>query len=224
MKNIKLRRNVPWFIFALLCLWYFVSNKDWEESTILIAFSVIFIILYNKYRKKFVKCEIKDQMEKFKTDMAALIATVLIGVIIFSFINAFTKTVFWLSMVSLAIFIFLSWIITYKLGSFILTEINPKKKSLFFGDLIESIFERTTSLIAFLIVISFFILNTKFYKLNPSFAQVVKIDLPILALLLPTIKMCNFILSEYYDYEKKEQAKQKQQKQEKYKYDFYNYD
>lgn len=224
MKKIKLRRNVPWVIFVLLCLWYFVSNKNREESTILIVFSFIFIILYNKDRKKFAKCEIKDQMEKFKTNMAVLIATELTAVIIFSFINAFTKTVFWIPMASLAIFIFLSWIITYKLGSFILTEINPKKKSLFFWDLIESIFERTTSLIAFLIIISFIILNNKFYKLNPSFAQVVKIDLPILALLLPTIKMCNFILSEYYYYEKKEQAKQKQQKQEKYKYDFYNYE
>lgn len=224
MKKIKFRRNVPWVIFVLLCLWYFVSNKNREESTILIVFSFIFIILYNKDRKKFAKCEIKDQMEKFKTNMAVLIATELTAVIIFSFINAFTKTVFWIPMASLAIFIFLSWIITYKLGSFILTEINPKKKSLFFWDLIESIFERTTSLIAFLIIISFIILNNKFYKLNPSFAQVVKIDLPILALLLPTIKMCNFILSEYYYYEKKEQAKQKQQKQEKYKYDFYNYE
>lgn len=203
-------------------MWDLVNSKNLIES-ILLVFSIILIILYNKDREKFVNCEIKDKMEEFKTNMVALIVTELTFIIIFSFINVFTKTVFWGPMVSLAIFIFLSWIITYKYGSIILTEINPKKKSLFFWNLIESIFERTTSLIAFLMVISFIILNNKFYDFDPLFEQVVKINLPILALLLPTIKMYNFIISEYYEYSNNKKELE-QQKKEKYKYDLYNYD
>lgn len=125
MKKRKLRGWVPWCIFAFLCLWDLVNSKNLIES-ILLVFSIILIILYNKDREKFVNCEIKDKMEEFKTNMVALIVTELTFIIIFSFINVFTKTVFWGPMVSLAIFIFLSWIITYKYGSIILTEINLK--------------------------------------------------------------------------------------------------
>ncbi|MBI0110744.1 hypothetical protein [Lactobacillus sp. W8093] len=70
---------------------------------------------------------------------------------------------------------------------------------------------------------SFIILNNKFYDFDPLFEQVVKIDLPILALLLPTIKMYNFIISEYYEYSNNKKELE-QQKKEKYKYDLYNYD
>lgn len=231
MKNRKLLRWLPWFIFALLCGWYLANTKDLVESILLVVFSSIIIIIYNKEKVKFVNYEIKDKMVEFKIDIAALIITDSFSILAFSCINVINKTVFWGPMVSLAIFIFLSWVVTYKSGTIILTEINPKKKSIFFSELIESIFERTTSLIVFIIVISLIIFDNDFYYVDPSFEQVVKIELPTLALLLPTIKMYNFIISEYYEYSKNNEEREKrkheeleQKRKEKYRYDFYNYD
>ena len=208
------------YIFAtILWLVHLICNKSCLEAVLLAVVFILFAIVYIKEKKKFFTSEIQYKMDQLKINTAAMIITSLIFVTINFCFNYSYKDSFIGSMVSLSVVTILCWILTYILGSNILKEINPKKKSLFFGKFIESIFESITNIATVILVIS-----NIFCAFYPAIEPLGKIVLSVLALLLPTIKMCNFILSEYYHYEKKEQAKLKQQKQEKYKYDFYNYE
>lgn len=191
-----------------------IYNKNYWKAGILAVVYIFFAIVYKKAKEKFVDSEIQYKIDNLKIIIASIITTSLIFVAInFSF-NYGYKYAFLMSMSSLSVVIILCWIVIYIIGSIILTEINPKKKSLFLGEFIESIFESITNIAVVILVISYF-----FCDFYPSFEPLDKIVLSVLALPLPAIKMSNFIISEYYEYERQEKYKK-----EKYKYDFYNYE
>jgi len=208
-----------YILFTAIYLVILIYTKKCLEAGLLALVFIFFAIGYKIEKKEFVNSEIQDKIDQLKNIIASIITMSLLFVAVNFIFNYVYEYSFLMSMVSLSVVIILCWIVTYIIGSNILTEINPKKKSLFLGEFIESIFESITNIAVVILVISY--IFSAFYL---SFEPLGKIVLSVLALILPTIKMSNFIISEYYEYERQEQAKQKQQKQEKYKYDFYNYE
>lgn len=191
------KRNIFWSAIILLGLSLFFYICYTAGIILLVVAVFVFIIyVYISDWEKFINSEIQDKIGTLTNDTFAIISSILICTILNALFNDSTKELFWVFFVCEAALILFSWCSTYKIGSIILRDINPKKKSEFWGIFIESFFGSTSNLTAIILVISY-IISGNFTK---SFDSVVKTVLPILALLLPTIKMYNFIMSEYSEY------------------------
>lgn len=193
-KKIAYKYILPALIF--LCCSFFLGS--YFTGLIILTVFVFFCIIcvYIVDWKKFKNSEIQYKIGQLKENTLGIIILIIGATILDVCSNDRTKESFWIFIVCEAGFILLSWGSTYKIGAIILRDISSKKKSEFWGIFIESFFGSTSNLTAIILVISY-IISGNFTK---SFDSVVKTVLPILALLLPTIKMYNFIMSEYSEY------------------------
>lgn len=219
------------YVLSIIAILYYLKNNINLKNIVQIAGLAIIFCFLNVYlikeRKRTINSEIKTNIQKFKDNIGTMIGSVLLFTGLNFFLNAHCEKDFWLYLVSIYALIIWLWFFTYDIGFVILAKINPKIESIFFGNLIELIFECATNLTVIILLVSYAFSN----DFSVSFERIIKTVLPLLALIIPAIKIYNFIISEYYEYEKQEQAKQKQQKQEKdkqekekYQHDLYNYE
>ena len=182
-------------LISLCCLFSLESSFI---SRIAFAGAVFIYIIYACILdwKKFINSEIQYKIGQLKENTLCIIILIIGATTFDMFSNDRTKELFWIFIACEAVLILFSWLSTYKIGAIILRDISSKKKSEFWGIFIESFFGSTSNLTAIILIISY-IISGDFTK---SFDNVVKTVLPILALLLPTIKMYNFIMSEYSEY------------------------
>ena len=231
------KRNLwCWFLWVLyglgiIAFFYYLRNTINLKNIVLIAALAIIFSFFNVYimkeRKRTINSENKTNIQQFKVKIWIMISFVLLFTGLNFFFNAHCEKDFWLYLVFIYAYIIWLWLFTYDIGFVILAKINPKRESIFLGKFIELIFECATNLTVIILLVSYAFSN----DFSISLERIIKTVLPLLALIIPVIKNYNFIISEYYEYEKQEQAKKKQQKQEKdkqekekYQHDFYNYE
>ena len=202
----KKKKICFWTIYVLItviCVIYLICSKNYK-NIFLLAIIAVFILFFNLYflnqKKQFINSKIQNNIQQLKNNTTATIFAILLFIAIDFLWNDSTKKLFWEFLVSISIVIIWSWFFTYNIGSAILAQINPKKKSIFFGNFIESIFGCASNLTAVMLAITY-VFSDDFY-ISISLEKIVRTVLPILALMLPTNKMYNFIISEYYEYEK----------------------
>lgn len=210
-------------LFTFAFLYLLIKSKNYTDivpTVELVIIPIFFNVYIMKERKRTTNSEIKTNIQQFKDNTLSMIGFVLLFTGFNFFFNAHREKDFWLYLVSVAVFIIWLWIFTYNIGFVILAKINPKRKSIFFGKFIESIFECATNL-TIVILLASYVFSHDF---SVSFERITKTVLPLLALIIPVIKIYNFIISEYYEYEKQEKQEKDKQEKEKYQYDLYNYD
>ena len=99
--------------------------------------------------------------------------------------------------------------VSWYCGNEILTIIKSKKKEAFLGETIESIFEEMSDFAPAILII-FFIANS---YCTTGIEEITKIVSLIIVLAIPSIKMYNFVLSEFSEYEKEHTQENKEKKQ-----------
>lgn len=161
---------------------------------------IILLVTFSSFKDTIDKSDLKRKRSELKENIIIVVITILCTVILNLLYNYFKdKHCFWAVLIAVAIFTICAWYYTFYAGRKILMEINPKKKNIFLGNAIESVFESSSSLTVVILITSFYFNPKKSYTSE----QVINSTFLILVLLVPIIKMYNFLLSEYYEYDKK---------------------
>lgn len=204
-KNLWLRSLWSlWIIYVSVLfafLYHLRNNINNKDIAINFGLAIIFFFLnvyIIKERKRTTNFEIKTNIQQFKDNTGSMIGFVLLFIGFNFFFNAHHEKEFWLYLVSISAYIIWLWVFTYDIGFVILAKINPKRESIFFGKFIELMFECATNLTVIILLVSYAFSN----DFSISLERIIKTVLPLLALIIPVIKIYNFIISEYYEYEK----------------------
>lgn len=159
---------------------------------------IALLVLFSSLKDDIDEANLEGKRSELKTSIISVVAAILFTVIL-NLRNYFKdKHCFWAVLIAVAILTICAWYYTFYAGRKILMEINPKKENIFLGNAIESVFESSSSLTVVILITSFYFNPKKSYTSE----QVINSTFLILVLLMPIIKMYNFLLSEYYEYDK----------------------
>lgn len=179
-------------------------------SSFILIFGALFLLWAIRYLYvEFKKAGIKEKMTLMK--LYTLIMSCIIIVytcfclITYNYYKPFAESQIWVSLLAMIFSLYVSWYC----GNEILTIIKSKKKEAFLCETFESIFEEMSDFAPAILII-FFIANS---YCTTGIEDITKIVSLIIVLAIPSIKMYNFVLSEFSEYEKEHTQENKEKKQ-----------
>lgn len=159
---------------------------------------ITLLVLFSLLKDTIDESDLEGKRSELKNNIFIVVITISITVIL-NLYNYFKNNhLFWTVLLAVAALTICGWYYTFYAGRKILMEINPKKENIFLGNAIESVFGSSSSLAVIILITSFFFNPEK----SSTSEQVINSTFLILFLLMPIIKMYNFLLSEYYEYDK----------------------
>lgn len=195
-KIISMIAVIAVMVICFIC----INNFEWAllfVGALLLVFAIYFLYI------EFKEAEIKNKMSQMKF-YTIVLSCIIISYTIFCLFNfdhykALSLSQTCVSLLAMVLSLFLNWYC----GNKILTIINSKKKDAFLGQIFESIFEKISDFVPAILIIYFFVNHYDNINYdNIKIEEITEIVSLIIVLAVPSIKMYNFVLSEFDEYEK----------------------